>query len=262
MSKSAFKKIVDHIILNHTMDYVSTRENVEEVINFHYSTTNLPLHNVKNLKGEKQKDRWLQFFKNNPISYSISKEKIKLNLNNFSKDADIISHEFDNSFMMDFEIIEELLVRSLKGNIGAVIPLLLVFSNSAVNGIKAGSYFIDGDSLELVKLQNWDSKLIDENRFNINNKGNIPSNLAIAYAIDIKRSLAVDGRRGYIRGLIEVGSSSNFFKECIKNSNLKIPLIDYCSLDFSGNPMTFLCGLNVRLAPIALLQWFGLRKVE
>ncbi|ASV70207.1 nitroreductase family protein [Cytobacillus kochii] len=139
------------------------------------------------------------------------------------------------------------------GGLYPIIPLILIFSVQAAEGIsKKGSYVYDSSSGELLLLKEFSNEDIVTIESNV---GEIYSNIAVGYSMDIRRAIAKYGYRGYRHALIEVGAMSQSIR-----SNLKqIDHGDFLLSGFSDNSLTKMVGLSPRLTPLIILQWFGIK---
>lgn len=143
------------------------------------------------------------------------------------------------------------------GGLYPILPIVYIFDENVLRGVPIkGCYLFDSTKLQLILLKEYDEKTMKMVRRQINPTENrLFSNLAIGYAIDIKRAITKYRKRGYRYALIEVGAMSQCFRETISKFDNKLG--DFCFAGFNDNALTYLSGLNPRLAPIALIQWFG-----
>lgn len=147
------------------------------------------------------------------------------------------------------------------GGLYPVVPLIIILSNNAIQNVMRGVYVYDSKNYNLQLIKKISSKEDFEGiSLNANSAfpGNVLSNIIFAYAIDINKAILKYGRRGYRHALIELGliseslhlthlSYSDQFGDCIWSG-------------FNDNALTHACGLNIRLMPITLIQWFGFRS--
>lgn len=184
-------------------------------------------------------------------------EHIKGSFRNYDIDKNLsldeLSYLFNNSFGRNRNKSKRY------GSAGAlypVIPLLMVFK-SFLN-LECGVYVYNSEEQTLLKITNWtleESKYIKKNV--CFQTENLP-NTCIAYAVDIRRAIIKYHIRGYRHALIEVGAMSQGFKEVLHSLN--DGLGEVCWSGFNDNELTFKAGLNIRLCPIMMLQWFGYIK--
>jgi SagB-type dehydrogenase family enzyme len=141
------------------------------------------------------------------------------------------------------------------GALYPVFTLLYVFSDKAIEDVsEPGCYYYHPTHYKLIKLKSWKNNDDYKKACNsINPNGNLLSNVAIGYAVDFRRTVTKYRLRGYRHALIEVGLMIQSFKEeLIKNT--------YGECVWSGfndNQLTYNSGLNVRLSPVVMTQWFG-----
>lgn len=143
------------------------------------------------------------------------------------------------------------------GALYPVSPFLFVFK--AINDIDPGIYFIPSREDKLYRIKRLSEsnvqKIISVIDFT-GEKGQIPSDLAIGYALNMNKTVAKYSYRGYRHGLIEVGTMSQAFRETCHELNFG----EFSSSAFDDLILTRLSGLSVRDFPIILIQWFGKYK--
>lgn len=253
---------------SHLIQEQLSRKNIDEVIKFHQSTTWIPTPNINNLRNSYSNKNWLNTIEKLEPSPNFVQRTIKLNnieLDTKVKDTII---EYSKDFTMTLDTLGKILIESFGNGIGKrydtigdiylSVPILLLFEDDAVNGLSAGSYYFDDKELNLLQIKNWDSQKINKQILELQNN-DIPSFTAIAYSIDIQKAASIYGKRGYRNALIEIGSMKQSFREAI---NIVEPnLIESCWSNFPDNFISHLCGTNIRLAPILLIQWFGKRRI-
>lgn len=265
---SDYYKIAQELMENNISDYILSDSNLDVVIKFHQSSSRIPASAVKNLEHSVEKSRWAKSVKNKNITNVFNENKIPLNFKSPEWPRNI--YNFDMNYKLSRKEIAEVLVNSfgkvnnkeLKrynslGDLYPVIPLLLIFDRTAIEGFSPGCYLFDSTNFILLKLKPWNKKEKIEFSTILMNETKLPSYTAIAYAIDIRRAITLDGVRGYRHAMIEIGSMSQSLREVLWKMSGDIKFGELCWSDFPDNSTTFLCGLNVRMAPIVLLQWFG-----
>lgn len=145
------------------------------------------------------------------------------------------------------------------GGLYPVIPVVYILSETAVEGIEIkGIYVYDSTDMRLLMIKDlsidkeWNSVIQ-----NINNvsPGQLLSNLALGYALDLKRATIKYHRRGYRHGLIEVGVMAQNFRESLLKLNKSLGDVSWSG--FNDNALSHASGLNVRLSPIIMIQWYG-----
>jgi len=242
----------------------NNRETLEELIKFHQATTTIPSNNITNMN--KQKDLWNPYLNEiNSIPYFVE-NSYNLNINNIPK-QESFPFAYDKSYKFKMKTLDNIFVNSFsdrnsnryetKVNNPTTLPLLLIFKNNVVDGLSAGSYFIDFNSQKLLQIKNWESLEKEDVLLAFSSKGDLPSYTAIAYAIDMQKASYVHGKRGYRQALIEIGSLKQKFKETIEKLNINTILGEHGSSEFADNMASNLCGTNIRLSPIILIHWFG-----
>lgn len=142
------------------------------------------------------------------------------------------------------------------GGLYPVIPILLVLNNSSVPFLEnTGAYVYNSTEHELLLLKSLTNKELNECKKSIvAPAGRELPNLAMIYAVDIRRSITKYKIRGYRHSLIEVGAMAQNFRNSLWDfDNLR----ECCYSGFSDNKLTNILGLSPRLAPIIMIQWFG-----
>lgn len=149
------------------------------------------------------------------------------------------------------------------GGLYPVIPMIIILEGSAIAGIKdPGIYIYDSSNLELLLVKYINDKNKNDILNNINsiNPGFALSNIAFIYALDMERALIKYGIRGYRHACIELGL---VIESLIMAYREVDPSLGDCVWSgYNDNALTVACGLNVRLTPIGMMQWFGKRKEE
>ncbi|WP_150272760.1 SagB/ThcOx family dehydrogenase [Paenibacillus tepidiphilus] len=142
------------------------------------------------------------------------------------------------------------------GSAGAlypVIPLLLHFKTD--NLLESGAYVYHSLDQSLLKIKSWTIEEAHNIKSNVCFFSDKLPNTCIAYAIDIRRAIVKYHIRGYRHALIEVGAMSQVFKESLHQLKDNVGEVSWSG--FNDNELSYKCGLNVRLCPIVMLQWFG-----
>lgn len=146
------------------------------------------------------------------------------------------------------------------GGLYPVVPIVILLSGDAIQGIDRGVYVYNSEEYQLEKI-----KVITEDNISkiIRNLNSIfpdkaLSNISFAYAIDIKKATIKYGKRGYRHALIELGLISESLKTTYGEFSESYG--DCVWSGFNDNALTVECGLNVKLMPIGLVQWFGVKK--
>lgn len=142
------------------------------------------------------------------------------------------------------------------GALYPIISLVCILENYPESDLTRGVYVYDSYRHSLKKIKEWDHDEFKELRSVLASwDGVIYSNYLIAYAIDIKRAIAKYKKRGYRHALIEVGTMTQAFKESLLEEGEHFG--EFCFSGFDDNALTYLMGLNPRLCPVTLIQWFG-----
>ncbi|WCF09054.1 hypothetical protein NDS46_03845 [Paenibacillus thiaminolyticus] len=161
------------------------------------------------------------------------------------------------SLLMNSSFGRDISTRSKKygsaGGLYPVIPLLLVFEQFF--NFTCGVYVYNSEKQSMMKIRGWS----EEKSHYVKNEvchyaTNLP-NTCIAYAVDIKRAILKYHIRGYRHAIIEVGAMSQVFKQSLHALKENVGEISWSG--YNDNQLSVECGLNVRLCPIMLLQWFG-----
>lgn len=143
------------------------------------------------------------------------------------------------------------------GALYSIIPIILVLDNDVVDSIKKGVYIFDYETLELLLIKEITDNFIEEFLKSIGG-GEIISYLLFAYSIDLSKSIAKYKTRGYRHAVMEVGALS----QNVRNTLHKKGLSELCWSGFNDNSITKLLSMNVRKAPILLIQWWGYDAVQ
>lgn len=143
------------------------------------------------------------------------------------------------------------------GALYPVIPLIYVLSDSSIDDkrINAGCYVYDSVENSIKKIKSWNKDELTIFKEAIAPNGELLSKTIVGYSIDVKKAVAKYKRRGYRHALIEVGCMAQSLRECINEININYG--ELCWSGFDDNLVAQLSGLNPKIAPIALLQWFG-----
>lgn len=143
------------------------------------------------------------------------------------------------------------------GALYPIIPILFLLEDDRVLGanLSVGAYILDTTSLTLKRYCSWSRDELREFLMVLNPVENrIYSPYLIGYAINMKKAVAKYKRRGYRHALIEIGLMAQCFRESCKEEER---IGEFCWSGFDDNALTYNAGLNPRISPIALIQWFG-----
>ncbi len=177
---------------------------------------------------------------------------------------------FNNDYVFEYNQFSNILFNSFgtkedghknyasAGALYPVIPLLIVIDIKCLPFLKEpGVYIYDSFDNQLLLLTKFTDEKIKEYKdsliLDIYNIEDIPK-LAIAYMVDIGKSVTKYKKRGYRHALIEVGLMAQSFRnELWRHDNLG----ECCWSGFNDNMLAFNLGLSPRLAPVLMMQWFG-----
>lgn len=252
---------------NDSYDY----EIMMRVQKFHYETINPTVLNTYNQSINPDLINWIETFTSKDILPNSYIEKIELKKYDKAKNGS--GENFTKEMIKNEELIEILYdafardQHSLSKNYpsaGAlypVIPLLLVLEKNSENSfLSPGCYVYDSMDQNLLKIESWDSvEMLEKVKscFAINHF-ELPCH-CIAYAVDFRRAVTKYEYKGYRHAMIETGLAAQSFKNSLsKHSMLK----ERCWSGFQDLVLSKYCGLDIRLTPITLLQWFGYENNE
>jgi len=238
------------------------------ILKFHQSSTLLKHPESKHQSLDGNVIPWLEVVQHTDITPNYYEEKIQLDINN---EQNVIGSckKFEKERMFNFpefsELLNEAFLRDQKkgskkyGSAGAlypIIPLLLLFKDH--DGLSQGVYVYDGVEKALLKIKTWKN---DEasyiKKYVCHDAVDMPES-CIAYAADLRRAIIKYHIRGYRHALIEVGAMSQVFKNSLHKLKNDVGEVSWSG--FNDNELTKKCGLNVRLCPIVMLQWFGYKN--
>lgn len=206
--------------------------------------------------------------------YADNAPDVKINPKNYINDFKLDSHNFSSSgskrnFIdkryINFKEFSEIIVESFgynkknkkkypsAGGLYSIFPLIYIYDNAMLSfNIEKGIYTFDENTNSIKLIKELDDKVIQEIKENISEE-ELKSPYMFAYCINIKRSIAKYGVRGYRHALIEVGSIVQNVRSVLQQNSRG----ELCCSGFNDDQLTYLSGLNVRNAPIVLLQWWG-----
>ncbi|MDT0700356.1 nitroreductase family protein [Staphylococcus chromogenes] len=143
------------------------------------------------------------------------------------------------------------------GALYTITPIIVVLSDDKF--LEMGCYVYNSYKNSLLQIKKYNLNEIEELKRNIyilpNNE--FVSNYFIAYAIDLKKSLAKYNKRGYRYSLIEVGLMCQSFRNALLKAKSTDEIGELVWAGFDDNALTTLIGLNTSDFPIAIIQWFG-----
>lgn len=250
---------------------IISNENLHDILSFHQSTVNYGNNFKINNGSQYELNVWLQVTEYTDILPEYVNNQVDFNIN--IKEIESSTRSFENEFCISKDAFGEILYCAFgrdsqtlskpypsAGALYPVFPIIYILSNDVVESIEQGCYIFDSKKIKLLQIKQFNNRDINNIKSATFVKDNFPSNIVIGYGIDIRRSITKYGRRGYRHALIEVGLAAQSFRESYRKLN-NSEYGDLCWSGFSDNRLTYESGLNVRLSPIVLLQWFG-RKVK
>ncbi|MHB1955862.1 MAG: nitroreductase family protein [Sulfobacillus sp.] len=248
---------------------------LDQVVKFHQKTTNIPSTLLQNITMWPELIYWIEAVQHTDTLPTLSLERIEMEVTTSEFEAS--ARAFDKRWHVGKEVIGSILYGAFgrgrsfhkrypsAGALYPIIPILCVFSKAAMKGVEPGSFAFDARQPALLRLNAWsEDDLQDVRSFACVTEGDLPSNLAMGYAIDMRRAVTKYRHKGYRHALIEIGLMAQSFRETLREASVRLgtPLGERCWSAFADNALTSMCGLDVRLAPIGLLQWFGQRSDE
>lgn len=257
---------LDELARTFTAEYLEeslqNRTVMSSVLKFHQQTT---WQNVGDFEVETRLNEWLSLVQYNDILPEYYQEKYKFDVKRDTKTEGNTKRVFDKANPLAYQTIGEILHTAFgfadgyqtkpfpsAGALYPVIPLLVIISENAVEKLLPGVYAFDSRKTELLLIKNFN----EEEILNISKNvyGENLSNVFLCYSIDIRRAITKYRTRGYRHALIEVGLMAQSFRVAIeKQDHLGECLIS----GFNDNALGSILGINPRIAPIALTQWFG-----
>lgn len=236
------------------------------ILKFHQASTYLIHTKSKSDIFDNRVFYWLTQVEKTDVRPEYYEKRIELNYlpSNFKVKGSFREYQTDKN--LTFEEISLLLNSSFgrdentkskrygsAGGLYPVVPMLIVLN--PFDDLECGSYVYDSKNKSLLKIKSWTVKESVEIKKELSKDNfNLP-NTCIAYAVDIRRAILKYHIRGYRHALIEVGAMSQVFKESLHDLNNNFGEVSWSG--FNDNQLSHACGLNARLCPILLLQWFG-----
>ncbi|MBE2914311.1 hypothetical protein [Anoxybacillus flavithermus] len=243
---------------------------ITDVIKFHQSSVFFRVKNMRSSFISPDVRVWLENVECTDVLPDIFEEEIPLSIEKVRINGS--NRSYNLSYRMDEKTLGAIMYKAFGrdnetlskryGSAGAlypVMPLLLVLKPNVISSLPMpGVYMFNPLSNSIYRIRKWTEKDLEKLKECIFIDGEeFVSSLVMAYAIDIRRAVTKYGKRGYRHALIEVGLMAQGFRESLRE--VKENLRDLCWSGFNDNALTYLVGLNVRLAPVVLLQWFGER---
>src|SRR5699024_369838 len=242
---------------------------LNDMIKFHQSTTWVRRNN--HLAESPDLHRWLLNTQYTDTLQNIYEKEIPLNINQEvdfkgSKrkftDENLTYDEFSNLIYKSFgrDRASESKSYSSAGALYPVMPIIMILEENAFDekNLLPGSYTFNPKTNSLRPLKAFSQNDLDEIAQMINSSDPVMlSKYCMGYAIDMKKSIAKYHRRGYRHALIEIGLAAQSFKHhCHQLSHVG----EVCWSGFDDNAFSHIIGMNPRIAPVALIQWFGKYK--
>ncbi|MFO1441769.1 nitroreductase family protein [Bacillus sp. Bva_UNVM-123] len=248
-----------------------TESELNEVVKMHQkSTWNIPYH--WNLYDSSELIYWVSLAEDtDPLPIltedTVSLPPVSRELLTINKTSE---RYFKEDYIFKIDDLSDILFRSFgqmenshrnypsAGGLYPVIPILLVLDNKTVPFLKTnGSYLYDSKKNQLLLLKGFTEEDLVKCKASIHVHMEEMPNLAMLYAIDIRRAITKYKIRGYRHALIEVGLMAQSFRNTLWNYE---HYGECCWSGFNDNSLSNILGLSPRLAPIAMLQWFGAIK--
>lgn len=247
------------------LDNILDSNMLNEVIRFHQSTSYI------------KRESWTNPYSVDTLKWLVNVENTDIVPNLYISEYIFEEYQLENKGSIrdfDFEeipyytlsnVIQKSFGRSAKstskrhpsaGGLYSVMPLICILKNYKDSQLTRGVYVYDSYRNSLKKIKEWnEEEYNDFIRVLTSWDNKIYSNYFIGYAIDLKRATAKYKKRGYRHALIELGTMTQSFKESLLDE--KQNLYEFNSSAFDDNGLTYSMGLNPRLCPVTLVQWFG-----
>jgi len=265
-NEKILKRLCDNKYMENLQDNLISGKELDEIIKFHQMTTWQVPFKVK--ANSNELINWM-FLAENVSSYPlIVEETVKLSSRTTDLNRGKKSHrEFKDDYIFQYDQFSDILLNSFGkredghknypsgGALYPVIPLLVVIDIKCLPFLKEpGVYIYDSTDHQLLLLTKFTKEKIITYKDSLGIEGKDIPNLAIAYMVDIGKSVTKYKKRGYRNALIEVGlMAQNFRNELWKYDDLG----ECCWSSYNDNMLAFNLGLSPRLAPILMMQWFG-----
>lgn len=268
-NKNEHQKLESNTLERSFYDYIYTHSLPKKVENFilkfHQASTYLRSTKNRNDIFDKQIYPWLNVVENTDVEPEYFEREIKLE-KQVIQGTKGSSRNYNLEKNFTFQEISALLNGAFGrdthngskkyGSAGAlypVIPIMLVFND--FSGFDRGVYIYNSHKQSLMKIKTWSEDKTNFIKQKVCVRQMELPNTCIAYAVDIRRAILKYHILGYRHALIEVGAMSQAFKHSLHQLKEGVGEISWSG--FNDNQLCIECGLNVRLCPIMLLQWFG-----
>ncbi|MCF6136514.1 hypothetical protein [Pseudalkalibacillus berkeleyi] len=267
-SVDIFKKKRDVFFAEAIQDKILDEKTLHAVTKFHQSTS---WHMPFNWGLDEDTQEWMDLVENTDVLPENVDDEIV-----FDRDTQY-EHQYGSSrnFKLDYafskyqvgKILENAFGRThllgskpypSAGALYPVIPLLFVLDSKAIEDEGSeGCYVYDSTNHKLLLIKSFTTSDIEKLKRHLCPNDGFFSHLAMGYAIDFKRAITKYKKRGYRHGLIEVGLMAQSFRHSL---DAFPDMGEFCWSGFNDNALTHLAGLNPKLAPITLMQWFGMKR--
>lgn len=257
------KKVAEVFASEYWLSELQTSKKMIDVLKFHQKTT---WQNVGDNFMSAPLVAWLELVQNKDVLPEYYLESIPIQIEKIEKTEGDSKRNYNQEITYNFKEIGKILYDSFgraeksktknyasAGALYPIIPLLVILKEDMFDkDLLPGCYVFDSHNNQLLLLKRFSENEILRVCENIYTEK--LSDMFIAYALDIRRATAKYRNRGYRHGLIEVG---------LMAQNFKISLQSYKNYGeclwsgFNDNSLTNLLGMNPRLSPLLLLQWFG-----
>ncbi len=266
-NEKIFERVNNFKRMERLQDFILSNKELNEIIKFHQTTTWERPFKSKMFSDELL--HWLSLAEKVSSYPLVVEDTIKLSTNFTELPKNKTSYRyFNDDYVFEYNQFSNILFNSFgsredehrnypsAGGLYPITPLLVVTDIKSLPFLKEpGVYIYDSADHQLLLLTKFttenikaykDSLLFDDDE--------VVPKLAMAYMVDIGKSITKYKNRGYRHALIEVGLMAQCFRnELWKYDNLG----ECCWSGFNDNRLAFNLGLSPRLAPIILVQWFG-----
>lgn len=266
-NKGKYKQLLNSMEADVIQSGIINNKDLHDVLRFHQKTSwTFPY----NWNFTREVQEWLSLVEHTDVVPEVYEKRIPLNVDYEYRDEFKSVKEYDLEWKMGLDDLARILYRSFgrakgkpsknypsAGALYPVIPIVFIFSDEFIPQLEKGSYIFDATNNELLLIKKFNNETLRQVLKNLNLDSKALSNIAMGYAIDIKRSITKYRKRGYRHALIEVGLMAQSLRNSLELE--RNTLSDLCWSGFNDNALTHLSGLSSRLAPITLIQWFGKR---
>lgn len=259
-----------YLAWDHYQERAISKDVLNVVTKFHQITTSVYFPSMNSSMVNADILKWTKQVENTDIlpnyynySYKLTHDHKEITGSNwiFNKKYEFSKNKIGNILFSAFGRDRESKSKNYPsaGALYPVFPVLYVLDRNVVKGLKKeGCYVFDPEAVDLKLIQSFDKVSVEKFRqFTVNDK-EVPSNIAIGYALDIKRAITKYRTKGYRLALIEAGLMAQSLKMALSSEG---DFGELCWGGFSDNALTHLSGLNVKLSPVILLQWIGKRGI-